>query len=291
MRPVRSLPALALLAGAGVVLAGNKDNVVGAAVALRVDGPVALSNTRENAAVFTASALRPGRSARGRVAIRNTGTRPARLALTKTDLQDVLGRNGGRLSGRLRLTVRDLGSARTVYAGPFASMPRSDAGSLGPGQSRTFELTAHLPDGGGPPSPTDGDNAFQGSTVNVRYVWTATESAATPARAPVPDGAACRPSLRVPAGQPLLRRRRMVARVRVSGTCRVTVKGWVLDRTGRKRYLFGARDRPLVSGRTYRVSLRSAPTVRKVLRSRRQRFVRVSVRAGSTHISRRARVR
>jgi hypothetical protein len=290
MRLVRSLPALALLAGAGLVLAGSDVAAGGAPVALRAGGPVALSNTRENAAVFTAAALRPGRSAQGRVAIRNTGSQPARLALTQTDLQDALGPNGGRLSESLRLTVRDVGSARTVYAGPFGSMPRSDAGSLGPGQSRTFELTAHLPDRGRPLSPTGGDNAFQGSTASVRYVWTATESAAAqaPTRAPA---SACRPSLRVPVGQRLLRRRRMVARVRVSSSCRATVKAWVLTRGGRKRYLFGARNRPLESGRTYRVSLRLAPTVQRILLSRRQKSVRVSVRAGSTTISRRARVR
>ena len=193
---VRSLPALALLAGAAVVLTGSNEEAGGAPVALRAGGPVGLSNTRENAAVFTASALRPGRSAQGRVAIRNTGTRPARLALTQTNLQDALGPNGGRLSGRLLLRVRDVGSARTVYAGPFGSMPRSDAGPLAPGQSRTFELTALLPDGGTPPSPTDGDNAFKGSTANLRYVWTATESAAP--RRPRELRRRVPPSLRVP---------------------------------------------------------------------------------------------
>jgi hypothetical protein len=46
-----------------------------------------------------------------------------------------------------------------------------------------------------------------------------------------------------------------------------------------------------VSGRAHRLNLRLARTVRKVLRGRRQKLVRVSVRAGSTTISRRARVR
>ena len=286
MRTARSLVVVLLVAATALVLAGAEEPGGHARpVAHRAAGPVSLSNTRANSAVFTASALRPGRSAQGRVAIRNTGTRSARLALTQTNLQDVLGPGGGRLSGLLELRVRDVGSARTVYSGPLASMPRSDAGSLAPGQSRTYELTAHLPDGGQPPSPRTGDNAFKGSTANSRYVWTATESP------PVAAAAPCRPSLRVPGGQPLLRRGRMIARVRVSSTCRATVKAYVRNGAGRKRYLFGVRDRRLVAGRTHRVSLRLAHAVRKILRSRRRKTVRVSVRAGSTTVSRRASVR
>ena len=167
-------------------------------------------------------------------------------------------------------------------------MPRRDAGSLGPGQSRTFELTAHLPDGGRPQSPTAGDNAFKGSTASVRYVWTATESGVAPAPAPSP-AAACRASLRVPVGQALLRRRRMVARVRVSSTCRANVYACVLDGTGRKRFLFGARGRSLVAGRPHRRE--PAPGARGAQHPAQPaaEVVRVRVLAGSTAVNRRAR--
>jgi hypothetical protein len=220
------------------------------------------------------------------VAIRNTGQRPARLALSQSGLADFEGPNGGRLSQALRLEVRDVGSARTVYSGPFASMPRSDAGSLNPGQSRTYELSAHLPRSEG--------NGAQASTAKVRYVWTATEAgttAAPPAATPPAPTAPCVPSLRVPAGQHLLKRRRMVARVRVSRTCRVTVRGLATDRGARRRYLYGVRDRLLAAGQTHRISLRSSRAVRRVLQRRRHRIVRVQVRAGSRTVSRRASVR
>jgi hypothetical protein len=281
MRTLRSLLVLLLLALPAAALAGTGGGLEGARATQRSTGEISLTNSLGGSAIFTASALGPGDSTRGRVAIRNTGARTGRLALSQAGLQDTLGPGGGRLSDRLALTVRDVSSARTLYSGPFASMPRRDAGTLKAGQSRTFEFTANLPEGE--------DNALQGSSATVRYVWTAAESPEAPAATSAAE--ACRPSLRVPPRQRLLRHGRMVARVRVTSTCRVTVQAYARDRQGRKRYLFGARNRRLEGRGGHRVSLRLAPSVRKILRSRRHRAVRVSVRAGSETISRRARVR
>lgn len=287
MRALRSLILVALLLVPATVLAGTGD-AGSRAVALRAEGAVSLTNSRGNDAIFTASALGPGGSAKGRVAIRNTGTRPAQLALSQSDVQDALGPSGGRLSSRLVLTVRDLTTGRTVYSGPFASMPRRDAGLMLPGWSRTYELTATLPRSGG--------NAFQGSSASVRYVWTATETTlpapARPAPAPPPAPGHCVPALSVPGGQPLLRRRRMVALVRVSRACRVTVRGFVTTRSGRRRFVYGSR-RWVAGDRTHRIQLRLARAVRKILRgrSRRKRFVLVHVTTGEAEASARVRVR
>ena len=161
MRVLRSCSVLLLLVALpAAVLAGIGDADTRPA-ALRAQGAVSLSSSLGNHAIFTASRLGPGESARGRVAIRNTGTRPARLALSQSGVRDVEGPWGGRLSERLALTVRDVQAGLTVYSGPFASMTQRDAGLLRPDESRTYELTASLPRSAG--------NAFQSSSDSVRY--------------------------------------------------------------------------------------------------------------------------
>jgi hypothetical protein len=60
-----------------------------------------------------------------------------------------------------------------VYAGQLGSFQGHSLGSIAPGVARTYRFTASLPDSGAPPSPTSGDNAYAGSALTVRYLWTA----------------------------------------------------------------------------------------------------------------------
>jgi hypothetical protein len=61
-----------------------------------------------------------------------------------------------------------------VFSGQLGALQSRALGNIAPGQSRTYRFTASLPDGGAPPSPTSGDNAYAGSSLTVRYLWTAT---------------------------------------------------------------------------------------------------------------------
>ena len=91
-------------------------------------------------------------------------------------MQDQPGANGGRLSDAVHLDVEDVtgGSVVPVFAGQLGSFQNRALGSIAPGEARTYRFTASLPDGGAPPSPTSGDNAYAGSALTVRYLWTAT---------------------------------------------------------------------------------------------------------------------
>lgn len=137
-------------------------------------GALSLKNSRNGAPIFSASNLAPGGSVTGAVTISDTGRLSGSLALSSSNLLDRPGPNGGRLGLLLDLRIDDVtgGTDRPIYAGKLAAMPRQELGCLRRGGKRIYRFTATFPDGGLPPSPTTGDNAFQGSAVSVDYLWT-----------------------------------------------------------------------------------------------------------------------
>jgi spore coat-associated protein N len=136
-------------------------------------GTLSQSNSLENAAILTATKMVPGDSRSGTVTIKNTGDVSGRFSLSASDLTDTPGPNGGSLSQVLRLEVVDTTDASAVYDGPYDSMPKQDLGSWTADEDHTYEFTVTFPDTGKPESSTTGDNAYEGSSTSVTYVWDA----------------------------------------------------------------------------------------------------------------------
>ncbi len=161
-----------LLGGLAAVALGQVGSPSPArAAAVQAAGAFEISNSGEGQPIFAAAGLAPGGSAYGNVTIEDDGSVPIGLKLRRGKLTDTPGVGGGVLSGRLQLVVADVtepSRPRTIYAGPLASMPAQDAGELEPGESRTYEFTATLPDG----SPSS-QNALQGAATAVAYSWSA----------------------------------------------------------------------------------------------------------------------
>jgi hypothetical protein len=141
-----------------------------------VSGELHVTNSRDGQAIFQAQGLSPGESVTGTVQLSNTGDLAGDLGFQQLDVQDQPGANGGRLSDAVHLDVEDVtgGSVVPVFAGQLGSFQNRALDSIAPGEARTYRFTASLPDGGAPPSPTSGDNAYAGSALTVRYLWTAT---------------------------------------------------------------------------------------------------------------------
>lgn len=141
-----------------------------------VSGELHVTNSRDGQAIFQAQGLSPGRSVTGTVQLSNTGDLTGDLGFQQLVVQDQPGTNGGLLSNAVHLDVDDVtgGSVVPVFAGQLGSFQNQALGSIAPGEARTYRFTASLPDGGAPPSPTSGDNAYAGSALTVRYLWTAT---------------------------------------------------------------------------------------------------------------------
>ena len=140
-------------------------------------GNLAQSNSKEGAAVLTATKMLPGETTSGTVAITNTGDVAGTFTLSKTSLTDTAGPNGGKLSGLLDLKVEEVTqqrrrrkpctrarSTRWVRNRSAASLPTRPAPTSSPSRSPTV---------GTPSSPTTGDNAYKGSSMSVGYQWDA----------------------------------------------------------------------------------------------------------------------
>jgi hypothetical protein len=166
---------IVLVALAAVALAQVGDAPAARATVTAASGSFEVTNSDQGLPIFAATNVAPGDSTSGTVTIEDTGTEAATLALVRGDLVDSPGLGGGLLSERLRLSVVDIsapGAPRTVYDGPLASMPKQAVGRFEPGEARTFEFTASLPDGGS----ASFQNAVQSASTTVAYSWLAEEA-------------------------------------------------------------------------------------------------------------------
>ena len=165
-------------------------------------GPVTLSSSRPGVAILHADGLRPGEKVAGILSLTNQGDKPGVLALGITGRRDRPGAYGGRLGNVLRLKVEDM-SGRTPARESVVNQASSFAlGTLVGRETRNYRVTATFPDGGIPPTAFTGDNALQGSSVELALQWnlTAADPAADPRRparrrpGPRPPIPRCRPA-------------------------------------------------------------------------------------------------
>lgn len=148
-------------------------------------GSLALTNSREGAAILGAAGMRPGDQTVGSVTIGNAGTVPSALFLQASTESETTSTGGGRMWTRLLVAIADVTDPQNptgVYNGPIQSLGQLNVGGLQAGQERDFRFVATLPDGD---SVTD--NSFQGAGVSALFTWTATgDEIVTPTPTPVP---------------------------------------------------------------------------------------------------------
>ena len=138
-------------------------------------GSLSHSNSKEGAAILTATNIVPGEAQTGQVTIKNTGDVSGKFRLSSSNLTDTPGPNGGRLSEVLTLKVVDSsGTPTTVYDGRYNAMPSTDLGTWAKDEQHTYQFTVTFPNGGVPQSATTGDNAYKGSSTKIQFNWDAT---------------------------------------------------------------------------------------------------------------------
>ena len=143
-------------------------------------GTLTSSNSKDDAAILTATRMVPGDTTNGTVTISNTGDSKGQFTLTGSTPTNTPGPNGGDLSSVLDLTiVMDGDTANPIYDGKLNAMTQEDLGVWDGGDSHDFVFTVTFPEGGTPGSATTGDNAYQGSSTTVTYTWNATSVSAT----------------------------------------------------------------------------------------------------------------
>ncbi len=161
--------ALAISAGAFALPKGPELSGMAA------EGPITLSSSRAGTALLHGEGIMPGDSVTGLITLANKGDRPGKLALTLGGLQEQPGVYGGRLSSVMKLRIDDLTSGGAPVDTTLSRSTPLLLADLKGRQSRTYRLTATFPDTGVPAGPGLGDNAQQGSRLEVAMTWALTE--------------------------------------------------------------------------------------------------------------------
>jgi hypothetical protein len=180
-----------LVAGLAIAVAvvgsGPAPGAEVALLASEKDGHLTLGNSASGEPIVSAAGLVPGEVVEGEVTIRRGGSQRARLSLSPRAPADAPGPHGGVLSSVLEARITEhkklrsrTGDVRTktttIHAGALGSMDEIRLGYLGRRSlraKRRYEFRIEFPDGGVPSSAASGDNAFQGSSTSVSFVWRA----------------------------------------------------------------------------------------------------------------------
>jgi spore coat-associated protein N len=182
-RPRRTLGALAtVLAAAGLTVAsGANFNATSANPANTFStGTLTMDNSAPNAAIFTASNLRPGQTSVGIVDIKNTGSLSGDFTLTSSTPVD--SDTANRLSAKLNVVVKDCGTfaaddtapsctgGAVKYTGTLAQMGTtgheiSALGNYAAGDKHRYQFAVTF--------DSSADNAYQGDNTSVGFTWNA----------------------------------------------------------------------------------------------------------------------
>lgn len=183
--PKRVLGALAVLVAATGVVVGSGANFTASSANPNNSfsaGTLSILNDKENAAILTASNMKPGgAAATGVVDISNTGSLAGDFTLARSNVTNTDGANP--MSAKLNLVVKDCGQwpdastvepcgdgdDTTVYSGTVDGMSSAQTlGNFSGGEKHRYEFSVQLD-----ASATD---AYQGDGSTVRFDWAAVQS-------------------------------------------------------------------------------------------------------------------
>jgi spore coat-associated protein N len=137
-------------------------------------GTLTMDNSKDGAAILTASNWAPGDTETGTVDITNDGSIAGTFSLSRDQLTN--SDNANPMSNQLDLVVEDCGTDLTcgagdtvVYNGTLTAMNSSIAlGNFPAGVGHRYEFTATFNSSAG--------NVYQGDNTSARFVWDAVQS-------------------------------------------------------------------------------------------------------------------
>ena len=180
--PKRRLGALAALLCATAVAVGSGANFTAASANPSntfSTGSLSMINSKDSAAILTASGMRPGDPATvSTVDIQNSGTLSGTFSLSKSNISDSDGTNP--LSQKLDVVIADCGlwvsgsppscaSPTQKYSGKINAMGTVALGTFAANDKHRYQFSVSMPDGG-----AGADNVYQGDNTSVEYDWNAT---------------------------------------------------------------------------------------------------------------------
>ncbi len=164
MNSKKILIPLATLAAAGAIAVGSGatfTSTTGNTISAVTSGTLTQSNSKDNAAIFNLTNIKPGDTVNGTLVMKNTGSLPAKFSLT--ELNSV----NGFSADNLKLTITDAANPGTpVFNGKFGDLVDGTATALGTwsaGEAHTYTFSVKL--------SADAPNADQGKTASAAYQW------------------------------------------------------------------------------------------------------------------------
>jgi hypothetical protein len=167
-RTKKVLVPLATLAIAGAIAVGSGatfTSTTGNTISAVTTGSLQHTNSKDGAAIFNLTNLKPGDTLNGSLVIKNTGTLPASFSLTETASSNAFGEKAAGDS-YLKLTVTNVTTKVQVYSGTFGGLvdgARNALGDIAPAATNELRFTVTL-DAAAP-------NSEQGRTASAVYAW------------------------------------------------------------------------------------------------------------------------
>ena len=179
--PKRTLGVLALVLVAVGVAVGSGANFSASSANPSntfTAGTLTMDNSKDAAAILTASNWKPGDSQQGTVDIQNTGSLAGTFTLSKSALNNSDGSNP--MSDKINLVVKDCGDFSsgtptcdvgdpTKYTGTLTAMGSNIAlGSFAANDKHRYQFTATFDSSAG--------NVYQGDSSTATFTWDAAQS-------------------------------------------------------------------------------------------------------------------
>jgi Ca2+-binding RTX toxin-like protein len=173
---------VAVAAGALALAVGRSGSQQRVHPVAYANGILSTSTSGDGDAILSASGFAPGHTATGQVTVHNDSSSDGGVSVTQRLRSESPGVGGGRLYDDVQLTIRQTAGSKDglVYSGPISAMGPTALSRFSRDERRTYSFAATMPDRGGSPSPTTGDNSLQDSSLSVDFVWTA--SSLSPSR-------------------------------------------------------------------------------------------------------------
>lgn len=178
-RPRLSAAITVLMAVVVLMLAWGDGGPTAARAAIgNATGPL-VADSLGGGAILNAGNMAPGDTTTGEITVTNVGDTAGAMVLQTSDLTDVTAA-GGVLSRTLDLTVLDVTPGRrgaVVYFGKLADLQSAALGNFDQGEGRRYRFVVTYPAGLAPGA----DDALQGASTRVSFIWAASGAATTPA--------------------------------------------------------------------------------------------------------------
>ena len=160
---MKILVPLATLGAAGAIAVGSGatfTSQTGNTISSVTSGTLTQTNSKDGAAIFNLSNLKPGDTLNGSLTLTNTGSLPADFGLTEVSSSN------GFTADNLSLTITNTTTGTPVYTGTFGGLvdgARTDLGVVQPGVANTYTFAVKL--------ATSTPNADQGKSASAVYQW------------------------------------------------------------------------------------------------------------------------